>query len=533
MSENWEKYRKKIIGFGDNSFKKSYYPELQKKINELEQVNLNLRTIFNSSSDSIVIHDTLGNIYAANPEAERIFNINEEDISNLQLKNFLDQKKDNQELISIWENALNGESLTFEWTVVQNITSKRIPVQISLSKTSWNGNNVLVAIIRDFTERKKFEQEIIEAKEKAKESDKLKSAFLANMSHEIRTPMNGIIGFSNLLTEEDLPSEKRNFYSKLIVDNSNQLLNIVNDIMDISMIESNTIKINISEVNINEVIDELYELFNCQDKDINIKLESYKPLSNKECLILTDKSRLNQILSNLLNNAFKFTHKGNISFGYKINNHKIEFYVSDTGIGISIDQHKKIFERFRQADLDYTRKYGGTGLGLSLSKRLIELLGGEIWLKSKINEGTSFYFTIPYKTPQSYVDIQVNESINTEFNQLNILIAEDEEVNFLFLKELLSEKGANILWAKNGEEAVDMCKNNKINLILMDIKMPIMNGFDAASKIKSIYPKLPIIAQTAYAMSDDHEKAMQSGCDAYISKPIIMDDLITLISKHI
>lgn len=533
MTKDWNKYREKIIGLGDESFKKSYYPELQNKISELEQAYLNLQTIFNKASDAIIIHDNSGKIYGLNPEAEKILNINKDEKQKINLIDFSISDQDKNILSTIWEKALNGEAHTFEWTILQNETHKEIPVHISINNSTWYGNQVLVAVIRDFTERKSFEKKLIEAKERANESDRLKSAFLANMSHEIRTPMNGIIGFSKMLSNGELKEDTRNLYTKIIIESSIQLLNIVNDILDISMIESNTIKLNINNVDINEIVNELFESYNIQNPDKSIEFKLIKSLNDKESTILTDKSRLNQILSNLLNNAFKFTSEGKISFGYEIIDNNLQFFVQDTGIGISKDQQEKIFERFRQADMDYTRKYGGTGLGLSISKKLTELLGGHIWVESEENMGSKFFFTIPFKHAEGVLYKQEILLPNKNTNNLTVLIAEDEDINYFYLEEILSNIKIKILRAKDGKEAVEICQSNsEIDLVLMDIKLPVMNGFDATRNIKTFRPHLPIIAQTAYAMADDQEKVLEAGCDDYISKPIIRENLMALIAKH-
>ncbi len=534
MSKDWKKYREKIIGLGDDSFKKSYYPELQNKINELQQANLNFKTIFESTSDGIMIHDKEGRIYASNPEAIKIFNISEDNQSTYNLKRILNYNDNIDKLISFWNEASLGSPQTFEWVIQQNETNIKIPVQISINSTIWNGQHVLVAVIRDFTERKKFEQELIKAKERASESDKLKSAFLANMSHEIRTPMNGILGFANLLTQKNLPEGKLEFYSKIIIDNGNQLLNIVDDILDISMIESNTIKLKQQHVNINNLIDELYTIYKLQNTNSNIELSIVKSIKDEESIIITDQGRLNQVLSNLINNALKFTKEGSVHFGYHVINNKLQFFVKDTGIGISKDLQQKVFERFRQANLDYSREYGGNGLGLSLSKRLVELLGGKIWIESEENKGSTFYFTIPINSPlENKSEDKKNTIPNKEIKPLTVLVVEDEEVNFQFIKEILSVNNPNVIWAKNGKQAIEKCKNNpEIDIVLMDIRMPVMNGYESTKEIKKIRPELPVIAQTAYAMSDDLNKVKAAGCDDYISKPINIDNLLQLINKY-
>lgn len=373
--------------------------------------------------------------------------------------------------------------------------------------------------------------ELQKAKEKAEESDKLKSAFLANMSHEIRTPMNGIIGFSNMLIDDGLSEEKRSAYANIIIESSQQLLTIVNDILDISKIETGQVKINIEDFNVNDTIIEMFSFYKPKATEKGILLLPEKGLNDNHSIVSTDKAKLNQVLNNLLSNALKFTHQGHIKFGYIVINNTLEFYVKDTGIGIPKEFHDKIFERFRQAESNLTRQYGGTGLGLSISKNLVELLDGQIWFESTEGKGSTFYFSIPFKPAQSAYESSKQDNEQDEGKgKSTILIAEDEEINYLFLEEILSELELKIIHAKNGLEAVDLCKTNPdIELVLMDIKMPEMNGLEATRLIKEMNQDLPIIAQTAYAMETDKEKAFEIGCNGYLSKPINKNELLKLI----
>ena len=386
--------------------------------------------------------------------------------------------------------------------------------------------------------RQAIEKKLKKAKEQAIQADKLKSEFLANMSHEIRTPMNGIIGFSQLLSKIDYPDKNTNKFLKIIYTNSNQLLNLINDIIDISKIEAEQLRISDTEININNLFDNLFSMFSIQ---LDISEKEIKLICNKnndfDGQIIADKNRLNQILINLIGNAIKFTDKGKIEFGYFIqkNSKNIEFYVKDTGIGISKKDQKIIFERFKQVDSTSTRKYGGTGLGLAISKQLIKLMGGKIWLKAKIDVGSEFRFTLPFNP---VIAIKKEEKsvkdLNKDLFNKTILIVEDDYASYLLIETFLLDRGAKLLKADNILSAFELLKSEPdIDLILMDIQLPNMNGYDATKEIKKKYPQLPIIAQTANAMEGDREKALKAGCDDYISKPLNYIELITKIKTLI
>jgi len=400
----------------------------------------------------------------------------------------------------------------------------------------------IVAIFSDVTERKNAEiklqnqnVELIKAKEKAEESDRLKSAFLQNLSHEIRTPLNAICGFSGMLNKPELSEEKRKSFTSIIQTSSNQLLSIVSDILTISSLETKQEKINIDKVCVNNIIIDLLSIFKQQTKNQTISLYAKQALSDKQSEIYTDKTKITQILSNLISNALKFTHEGFIEFGYNLKSNELEFYVKDSGIGIKPELQEKIFERFRQADLSINKKYGGTGLGLSISKGFAELLGGKIWVNSEIDKGSTFYFTIPYKpVNEAVTKIDNNQETQKQTNNKPIiLVAEDEEFNFLYIEELLIEFDYQLIHAKDGQETVDIFKTNlNISLILMDIKMPIMDGHTAAKIIKEQKPNLPIVAQSAYALEHEIERFVGI-FDDYLTKPINETDLKQKILKYV
>ncbi|PKP39740.1 MAG: hybrid sensor histidine kinase/response regulator [Bacteroidetes bacterium HGW-Bacteroidetes-15] len=372
------------------------------------------------------------------------------------------------------------------------------------------------------------------SQEKAEESDRLKTAFLQNISHEIRTPMNSICGFSSLINKDGLTSEKRKLYSDIIAQNSNQLLSIVDDILSMSNIETGQGVIRKQSVFLDKVTQSLFDHYLPIAKAKNIDLIAKGDPNAENIILKTDEEKFKQILWNLLSNAIKFTHEGEVMLGYSLKSNFIEFFIKDTGIGISPENQNKIFNRFVQADPSIQLRYGGTGLGLSIAKAYTELLGGSIRVESEPNVGTTFYFTLPFEH-SDYVQLKNtrdNEVKNSSTKQ-TILVAEDEEYNYMYLEAVLMELQVTLIRAKNGQEAVDICSNNpKIDLVIMDIRMPIMNGFEASTIIKKLRPSLPIIAHTAYTSRQDEIKAKSIGVDEYLPKPLNEKKLLKLLEKY-
>lgn len=399
----------------------------------------------------------------------------------------------------------------------------------------YQGRKAMLEIFQDITERKNHEQDLLIAKEKAEESDRLKTAFLHNISHEIRTPLNAIVGFSTLLGENDIDTLIRQSYVEIIMQSSDHLLSIISDIVEISNIEAGIVKKVKSAVNLNSLVKSLFDQFIKNANQKNLALSFNNGLEEKDASILTDKTKLVQILSNLLSNALKFTDTGEIKLEYRVNLKFIEFSVTDTGIGIPPDYHNKIFDRFYQVKDSKSRLYEGTGLGLAISKAYVEILGGKIWLSSNPGQGSSFYFTIPYekqvlvsKTPPLIES--TNKVVFSE--RKRILVAEDVESNFELIRYFLSGANVEIIRASNGKEAVDKCLSDiSIDLVMMDIKMPVMDGYTATKLIREKNSKIPIIAQTAFA--DDLNKAVESGCSGFISKPFTKKSLLKTLAEHI
>lgn len=400
-------------------------------------------------------------------------------------------------------------------------------------------NNIQLA--KKIEERKEVEKELILEKEKAEESDRLKTAFLQNMSHEIRTPLNAIMGFSEILVNQFNNKQKIEKFSQIIRQRSNDLLDIINDILDISKIESGQLPINFEECNLVELFGELSTFFmeyqsrlNKQHLRFNI-LPVSKALQNS---IITDKVKLKQIFINLITNAFKFTEEGKIEVGCKTDDkNNILFYVSDTGIGIPPDKQKAVFERFIQLNQNPKRNIGGTGLGLSIVKGLVNILGGEIFIESEPCKGSTFTFTIEYKATghldKAVLMIDANSDLVNEFAGITVLIVEDDSYNADYLKEVITSKGLKTLMAENGKDAIEISVNQRVDLVLMDICLPDIDGYEASRQIKKHKPNLKIIAQTAYASKDDEIKALEAGCSDYIAKPIRSEDLLSMIRKHL
>ena len=391
----------------------------------------------------------------------------------------------------------------------------------------------LHGVMIDITEKKKNELELIREKEKAEASDKLKSSFINNISHEIRTPLNGILGFTEVLTDSDLPPEDKEIYLTMLHNSSERLINTVNNFLDISLLTSGNQKVFRKEINLNDFMIHVMEKFkgSCTIKNLTLSLET--PESGQDMRIVTDKDLLEKILWQLIDNALKFTPGGSVTIGYKENDDELLFFVRDTGIGILEENQKQVFDYFMQENTANTRGYEGSGLGLTIAKGMVELLGGKIWLNSEKDKGTTFYFFIPLeqkRKPQTLTP-SMDASRNHDEKQA-ILVAEDDEANFFYINLLLKGDSVEVLHARNGLEAVEMSRSHpEIDLVLMDLKMPEMDGFEATMHIKAIRADLPVIAISAYTSGEDQHKARQAGCDEFITKPIKKDLLLKKIEE--
>ncbi len=451
-------------------------------------------------------------------------------------------------LFSRWKALLKVDGmLKEEYKIVRKDGKTRWVLEQGKGVFDENGNlQYLDGYISDISSRKEAEERLVQknielhiAKERAEESNKLKTAFLANLSHEIRTPMNAILGFSDLLKEEDLKSEQRDNYIEIINTSGNHLLSLINDIVEMSKIETGQVAPNLEEVDVNLLMGVVAKtLIATIPSDKKLELKYVEPKVRLTENIKTDPVKLRQILTNLISNSLKFTDIGSVQFWYECNMRdggSLNFYVKDTGIDIDRENHREIFERFHRILNEQTSNRGGSGLGLAIAKAYVEMMGGKIDLESEYGKGSLFKFSIPMIICKKCKAHLMNDNSMKEgdvSNSRKILIAEDEDTNFLYLSALLSKFNHLIFRANNGKEAVDIIRDdNTIDLVLMDIKMPVLNGFDALKQIRKIRPCLPVIAQTAYALSGDEQSIRAAGFDGYIAKPIMKQQLMGIINS--
>jgi len=494
------------------------------------------KSLFYENESIMLLFDPVnGNILEANQAACNFYGYTNSEIVKKSVFDF--NIKDNKELVTLLNKVRKGEQNHF---LFQHKLKNGVIKDVELYTGVLNSKKkeVFYSVIHDISDKIKAQRDLEKAKNKAEESDRLKSAFLANMSHEIRTPMNAILGFGALLQDEEIGNDERNQFVDIINTSGYSLLEIINDIIEMSKIEAGQISINKKPTDANQLVNTVYNQLSlsANKKGIELRLVPDTLFNNRA--IMLDETKIKQILVNLVNNAIKFTDEGFVELGYKVSDKDIEFYVKDTGIGISQENHHLVFDRFNKItwDTDGKKVYPGTGLGLSISKAFVEKMRGKIWLISEKGKGTTFYFTIPLETSDkpafSYSDVKVSEDFNLDGKV--ILVAEDEEKNFQFFEIFLSKLGAKVLHAFSGKEAVDIVNKQakSIDLIFMDIKMPEMDGYEATRIIKKKFPDMPIIAQTAYAFSDDKAKALEAGCDDYISKPVAKGKLIAILRNY-
>lgn len=438
-----------------------------------------------------------------------------------------------------YDRVLRNEQFTLEDAI--EVPEGTIYIQVSFNPIVKKGVVIGGSCFgSDITERKLAEIELKKAKERAEESDRLKTAFLANMSHEIRTPMNGILGFAELLRNPELTGDEQQDYISIIEKSGARMLNIINDIVDISRIEAGLIKLDIRESDMNDQLRYIYSFFKpeAEAKGLTFSLRDTLPVG--ESVVFTDREKSYAILANLIKNAIKYTDRGSIEFGCIRKGDFLEFFIHDTGIGIPKNRQEAIFERFIQADIVDKMARQGAGLGLSISRAFAQMLGGKIWVISDVGAGSSFYFTLPYhqapikntERNDTIADKSVDEADN-ENHLLKILIAEDDEASVKLMSMVLDKISKVVFIARNGFQTIKIFRNNPdIDLILMDMLMPEMNGYEATRHIRELSKDVVIIAQTALGLVGDKEKAIEAGCNDYIVKPVKKAELISIIQKY-
>lgn len=464
-------------------------------------------------------------------------------IKNLKLDQFLKVviEEDRPVVVGLWDNLLRKNRAEGTYRVVVNEETRYINCKLENVKSGKKRTHAF-GFVHDVTSTKEFENELTKAKEKAEESDRLKSAFLANMSHEIRTPLSAIVGFSNILAKNELADDlERIECQSLIEKNSKSLMVLINDVVEMAKIESGEIHMNPTTFEVNQFIDDVYAVFSAElvkKGRSTLRLFTQKA-SEKDLYIITDANRLNQITNNLISNAIKFTPKGFVEFGYAYEDKELIFFVRDSGIGIEEDKKEVIFKMFRQADLDIAGEYGGTGLGLSISQKLIELMGGKIWVESIVGVGSTFFYSIPLgkgvnvKTtlvpPKKVINVE-----RPDFSNRVILIADDEDFIHVLFKNFLLGTGAKILNAKNGVATLEILeKEAHVDIVLLDMRMPKLNGEATIKEIRLKNKSIPVIAQTAYAFIGDQERFIKAGCTDYLSKPIKEEELLNKLAKYL
>ena len=453
------------------------------------------------------------------------------------LKDIYFRHKDSAFLQTIMNTVLSGQ----EWSgELQNKHKNGTPYweRLIVSPIVDEKGKIVhyLGIKVDITEKKRILTELIIARKKAEEGDRLKTSFLNSMSHEVRTPLSAILGFTSLLMEPELSPEDRMAYCGFLNRSSNQLLGIMDNIIQIATIEAGQEKLRTSEIDLHQVFADLYHQFKEKEKPGELKINYELLIPEHDLKIIADGTKLIQILTNLISNAFKFTETGKVEFFCELKDGNLHFWVKDTGPGILKEYQQVIFERFRQFSPDNTKFYGGNGLGLSISKAYVELMEGKIWVESEPGKGSVFHFTIPHH-PILPAKKNPDETFTPEQNIAmagTILMAEDEWANFYIVERMLKKSNYVVIHVDNGKKAVEECrKNRNIDLVLMDLKMPIMDGYEATRILKEEFPSLPIIALSAYALNENKKKALEAGCVDFIEKPVVKEQLLSKIKEHL
>lgn len=510
----------------------------------LSEAQLKFEMIASNANDGILLLRQDGVIDYSNDALKKLFGYKSDEAQSLSLMDLFTSDENSEKLkYALRKQAVNPAKPSIKQNyelIGLKIDGATFPLELSLSSFIFEGRLMMVAVIRDFTDHKLNQIKLLKAKDKAEESEKLKTAFLANVSHEIRTPMNAILGFVSLMQEYSTSEEERREYFEMISSNGEVLLNLINDIIDLSKLESTSLVLNPQPIDLSEFMNEIY-LYMVSDLRLKLKHTDVIPklvLPDPRHIstIIVDRLRMRQVLINLINNAVKFTGNGSIELGAALSHDKVNgepmilFYVKDTGIGIPDDKTSVIFESFRQLEDPFTRKFGGAGLGLAIVKRIVEVSGGYVSVKSLLGKGSEFHIYLPMIKSVSPKSNSISPAAKTEvfnFEGKKVLIVEDKVPNAIYLRTLLSKSKIELAFAVDGAEAVEVFKNSKgIDLVLMDIQLPVMDGFEATARIKEINPSIPVIAQTAFASIEDRGRAFNSGFDDFVSKPINPKELL-------
>jgi PAS domain S-box-containing protein len=477
--------------------------------------------IFEGSRDAVFISDMHSRFVSVNTSACLLTGYSREELLSMRIQD-LHEEVDLDAYRTYHQKILGGEQVISE-TRIRRKDGKKVDTSFNNQRIIVEGSTYMHSSARDITANKQAEMELIRAKERAEESDRLKTAFLNNLSHEVRTPLNAIVGFSDVLdldNEEASPGRIQHL-TAIIRNSSQQLLSIIDDIINISTLEAGLQKSYETRTDIRELVQGVYDQYTMAASKKDLRFSIVQLPAEKDSHVLTDKTKVQQILGNLVGNALKFTETGKVAIGCVMKDGFLRFSVTDTGIGIDPVHRDLVFERFRQVETNHSRVKGGLGLGLSISRAFVELLGGKIWYESEKGSGSSFYFTIPFRPVPAPESTGIEPDTFRLAESRTILVAEDEENNFELIREFLDGSGLRILHARNGKEAVEIFKKEKdISLVIMDIKMPVMGGFEATAAIKAIRSRVPVIAVTAYAQSGDRKKSLEAGCDDYMSKPL-------------
>ena len=526
------------IQIEDKVFIHSIIHDVSEKKEAQQRLNVLNRSL-EQSPVGVIITNKEGLIEYVNPKYSEITGYNYDEVKN-GLPGILRSNNRDKTYSPIWDVISSGREWFGENEDVKK-TGERYWENVAISPVlnDYGEINNFVIIKEDITAQKQLLKDLVEAKEGAEESDRLKSAFLANMSHEIRTPMNGILGFMELLQVPDLDSELMDEYIEIVNSSGQRLLATINDIIDISKIESGGLELNENKVDIAKMLRELCQFFEPEAAKKGLKLTLQSNFPHQKCIVIIDAQKTESVITNLVKNAIKFTDKGQIVLAGNLNEKSLEFFVKDTGRGIAAEKITNIFDRFVQAESSFSRAYEGSGLGLSISKGYIDLMGGKISVKSEPGKGSIFSFTIPVEKECSELDYRKADTRDLLPETLKssdhvFLVAEDDDISFLLLKKIFKNDNIGLIRAVNGEDAVGKCKQfPEISLVLMDIKMPVMDGHTATRLIHRSRPELPVIALTAHALKEDRDKAIESGCADYLSKPVNREILMQKLKKYL